>query len=121
MVPGFHNRCELEHEIIRHLRRGNQRIREVIQVPDSIRKDTTFIVFLDSRGYLKFHWKLISATPNLGDLVICRYSGFTYHIFVWQYKSVILSPPIQGVPFGFQKEVSHAPIFIDVIPSYKPS
>ena len=34
--PGSHKRCKLGHTVIRHFSRGDQRIREVIQVPDSL-------------------------------------------------------------------------------------
>ena len=55
---------------------------EVISVPDGLRKETTFICFYTSRGFLKCHGMLISAMPSLGDKVTCRYSGFTFHTFV---------------------------------------
>ena len=46
-----------------------EEIREVILVPDGLRKETTFtcICFYISRGYFKCHGMLISATPSLGD------------------------------------------------------
>ena len=43
LVPGTHKRCELGHTVIRQCDRGDQRIREVIPVPDSIWKGTTFV------------------------------------------------------------------------------
>ena len=48
LVPGSHKRCELGHSVIRHFSRGDQRIREVIPVPDSLWKETTFVRFFAS-------------------------------------------------------------------------
>ena len=48
LVPGSHKRCELGHTAIRHFSRGDQRIREVILVPDSLWKETTFVRFFAS-------------------------------------------------------------------------
>ena len=45
---GSHKRCELGHTVIRHFSRGGQRIREVIPVPDSLWKETTFERFFAS-------------------------------------------------------------------------
>ena len=43
LVPGSHKRCELGHTVIRHFSTGDQRIREVIPVPDSLWKEITFV------------------------------------------------------------------------------
>ena len=40
---------------IQYFIRGNQSIREVIPVPDSLKKNNKFTVFSSSRGYLKCH------------------------------------------------------------------
>ena len=48
LVPGSHKRCELGHTVIRHFSRGDQRIREVIPVLDSLWKETTFVCFFAS-------------------------------------------------------------------------
>ena len=48
LVPGSHKRCELGHTVIRNFRRGDQRIREVIPVPDSLWKETIFVRFFAS-------------------------------------------------------------------------
>ena len=48
LVPGIHKRCELVHTGIRHSSRGDQRIREVITVTDSLWKETTFARFFAS-------------------------------------------------------------------------
>ena len=48
LVPGSHKRCELGHTVIRHFSRGEKRIREVILVPDSLWKGTTFVRFFAS-------------------------------------------------------------------------
>ena len=48
LVPGSHKRCELGHTVIRHFSRGDQRIREVIPVPDSRWEETTFVRFFAS-------------------------------------------------------------------------
>ena len=48
LVPGSHKRCELGQTVIRHFSRGDQRIREVIPVPDSLWKETTFVRFFAS-------------------------------------------------------------------------
>ena len=45
-------------------------------------KEATFIGVFTSTGYLKGHRVLISAAPNLGNKVICRYPGFTFQTFV---------------------------------------
>ena len=42
-VPGSHKRCELGHTVIRHFSRGDQRIREVILVSNSLWKETYFV------------------------------------------------------------------------------
>ena len=49
-VPGSLKRCKLGHTIIRHFSTGDQRIREVIPVPDSLWKETTctFVCFFAS-------------------------------------------------------------------------
>ena len=57
------NCCLLRHAIIRHFSRGNQRIREDIPAPDSLRKEATFIGVC--RGCLKCHRVLVSAASNL--------------------------------------------------------
>ena len=46
LVPGSHKRCELGHTVIRHFSRGDKKIREVIPVPVSLWKETTFVHFL---------------------------------------------------------------------------
>ena len=43
VVPRTHERSELGHAIIRQNSDGKQRVREVIPVPDSLWKETTFI------------------------------------------------------------------------------
>ena len=48
LVPGSHKRCEVGHTVIRHFSRGDQRIREVISVPDSLWKENTFVRFFAS-------------------------------------------------------------------------
>ena len=48
LVPGSHKKCELGHTVIRHFSRGDKRIREVIPVPDSLWKETTFVRFVAS-------------------------------------------------------------------------
>ena len=65
--------------------RGNQRIGEFIQVPDSSRKEAIIYASLIAGGYLK-----ISAAPNLGNKVICRYPGFKFQTFVLHNESIIL-------------------------------
>ena len=82
VVPSSHKRLELLHAIIRQFSGGNQGTREDIPAPGGLREETTFICFYTSRGYLKCHEMLISATPSLGDKVTCRYSGFTFQTFV---------------------------------------
>ena len=59
-----------------------EEIGEDIPVSGGLRKETTFICFYTSRGYLKCHGMLISATSSLGDNVICRYAGSTFQTFV---------------------------------------
>ena len=49
---------------------------EVIPVPDSLEKEAFLIDVFTSRGNLKGHLMLISATPDFGDKVSCRNSGF---------------------------------------------
>ena len=71
----------LRHTLIQ-FSRGNQGIREVIPIPDSSGDEAIFIGVFTSRGYLKGHKVLISAAPNLGNKVICRYSGFTFQTFI---------------------------------------
>ena len=41
-VPDSHKRCKLVHTDIRHFSRGDQRIREVIPVPDSLWKNNNY-------------------------------------------------------------------------------
>ena len=50
LVPGSHKRCKLGHTVIRHFnfRRGDQRIREVVLVPDRLWNETTFVRFFAS-------------------------------------------------------------------------
>ena len=48
LVPGSNKRCELGHIVIRHFSRGDQRTREVIPVPASLWKETTFVRFFAS-------------------------------------------------------------------------
>ena len=93
VVPGSHKRSKLRHTIIRQFSRGNQRIREVIPIPDSSGKEPISIGVFTSRGYLKGHKVLISAGPNLGNKVICRYSLLTIQTFIYN-KIIILSFPL---------------------------
>ena len=55
--------------------RGNQRIREVI--PNSLGKEAMLIGVCTSKGCLKCHRVLVSATYIFWNKVICRNSGFT--------------------------------------------
>ena len=71
-------------------------IREVIPVTDSLRKEAMFVCVCSSEVCLKCHSVLISATPILWDLVICRNSTFTFHTFVRQRDSAILPPFLEG-------------------------
>ena len=48
LVHGSHEKCGLGHTVIRHFSRGDQTIREVIPVPDSLWKETTFVRFFAS-------------------------------------------------------------------------
>ena len=57
---------------------------------------------------------LIPAKPSLGNKVICRYPGFTFQTFVYQYESIILSPFLKGFPFQWSKNASHTPSFINI-------
>ena len=75
-VTGGHKRSDFIHAIIRHFSRGNQRIREVIPVPKSLREETTFIGVCTSRG------RLTPATPYLWNKVICKHHGFTFQTFL---------------------------------------
>ena len=52
----------------------NMGVREVIPVPDSLGKETTFIGLYTSRWKLKCLGVTISTTPSLWGKVICRYS-----------------------------------------------
>ena len=88
LVSSSQKRCQLRHTIIRHFRRGNRRIREVIPVHDGLRKETTFISFYTSRWYLKCHGMLISATPSLRDKLICGYCGYSGFTFQPLYSNM---------------------------------
>ena len=58
---------------------------------------------------------LISSTPSFGTKVICWYTGFTFETFIYQYKSIVFLPLLEGFPFKLSKNASHTPGFIFVI------
>ena len=70
--------------------RENQRIREV--VPD----EATFIGVCTSSRCLKCHRVLVLGMPSSCNMVICRYSGFTFQTFVLQYEY----DPIPPIPIS---------------------
>ena len=76
LVLSCHKTSELRHAIIGHFSRENQTIREGIPVPDSLRKEATSLGVCTFVECLKYHRVLISAAPNLGNKVICRYPVF---------------------------------------------
>ena len=103
--------CELDfrYTIIRQFSSGNQRIREVIQFPDSLGEDAIFIGVLTSRGYLKGHRVLISDAPKQRLTLGIRSSvssGFTFQTFISSVFSFL-----KGFPFQLSKDASHTPSF----------
>ena len=80
------------------IREVNLAIQSSASSADEIR-EATFINICISNGSLKCHRVLVSATPSFGDKVICWYTGFTFKIFIQQYKSVVFPPFLEGIPF----------------------
>ena len=89
LVPSSHKGSEFRYKVVRQFSGGDERIREVIPVPDSLGKDAFLICVFTNRGNLKSHWMLISAMPVFflfffffggggGDKVNYRNSGFTF-------------------------------------------
>ena len=78
LVPSSHKGSKFRYTIVRQFRRGDERIREDIPVPDTLGKETFLVGIYISRGNLKDQRVLISAAPVLWDKVICRNSGFTF-------------------------------------------
>ena len=78
LVSSAYKRSKLRHTIIRNFSRGNQRIREVIPVPASCRKEDMVICVCTCEGCLKCQRVLVSAISIFLDKVICRNSGFTF-------------------------------------------
>ena len=74
--PDPDQRSELNHTILCNFGRGNQRIREGIPVPNSLREEAAFISICASNGSLKCHRVLISTTPSFGDKVVCWYVAY---------------------------------------------
>ena len=52
-VPGSHKRCKLGHKVIRYFSRGDQRIREVIPVPDSLWKESSIVCIVSEQKKTK--------------------------------------------------------------------
>ena len=95
---------KIRHTIIPQVRKRNQRFREVIQVPDSSREESSLVgVFTSIR---------VSERSMSADKVICRYPGFTYQIFVQQNKSMIISRFLKGLSFQLFKNASRISSFI---------
>ena len=118
LVYNSHKRCELRHTIIRLFSRGNQRIREVIPVPSGLGKETTVICFYTSRGYLKCHGMLISATSSLGTMSSLSILALPFSPLYYMSR---LSFLLEVFTFKLLKGASHATLLSGVIPSYKPS
>ena len=78
LVPSSHKGSKFRDTIVRQFNRGDERIREDIPDPDSLGEEAFLVGIFTSRGNLKDHRVLISATPVLWDKVICRNSGFTF-------------------------------------------
>ena len=53
LVPSSHKGSKFRYTIVRHFRRGDERIREDIPVPDTLGKETFLVGIYTSRGNLK--------------------------------------------------------------------
>ena len=81
-VPSSHHRSEFSNTILCNFSRWDQRIREDIQIPDSLGEEATFINIYICNGGLKCIWLLISTKPTFGNKVICWYTDFTFETFI---------------------------------------
>ena len=77
LVPSSHKGSEFRYAVARQFSRGDERIREVIPVPDCLGKEAFLIGIFTSRGNLKGQLALISATPVFNK-VNCKNSGFNF-------------------------------------------
>ena len=83
LVASSHQRSEINNTILLYIfSRWDQRIGEVIPIPDSLGEEATFINICISNRSLKCYRVLISTTPSFGDKVICWYTGFTFKTFI---------------------------------------
>ena len=73
---------ELRYTIVLQFRGRKQGFREVIPIPDSLGEEAILIDIFTGGKNLEGQGMLISATPSLGNKVICRYPGFTFQTFV---------------------------------------
>ena len=99
LVPSSHQRSELSNTILCIFSGWDQRIGEGIPILDSLGEEATFINICIGNGSLKCHRLLIPTTSSFGDKVICWYTGFTFKTFIYQYKSIVFPPFLEGFPF----------------------
>ena len=77
----------------------NREIREGIPVPDGVRKETTFICFYSSRGYLKCHGMLI-----VRSFYFLKQKFQASNHLLWLYSTVCVRP---GKTARFSHDAAH--------------
>ena len=83
--------CELGHTVIRHFSRGDKRTREVIPVPDSLSKETTFET--EFYGDLVYKFKKLIGSNDFSfqfRKIITRYRRIGYNLNVMRQSACLV-------------------------------